>query len=140
MGFIIEEDCKPNVAEKDIVCYKALFKTNDGRYYSMLQYYYEIGKLYFVSSKDFNCSHKRGYEIGKGFHSFINKPDPSDYSQLRAGEFGDVLLKCVIPKGAIYFRNNVENHCISNAIRLVKEIKPIKSRWSYFFLIHESSR
>jgi hypothetical protein len=66
------------------------------------------------------------YVIEQGIHSYT-----SEFSALRAGNCGSYILKCVIPKGAIYFHNAMNKEYVSNEL-VVKEVMMKKDNYSVF--------
>lgn len=106
---------KLRVADKDLVSYKVVNSNLKSQYYN---FQYEIGKTYNkVWSKDFvkYCEEKDTIE-GNAFHSSLNKNyaiwlygenshyHPIDGHQIPQLGVEQILLKCIIPAGTIYFK------------------------------------
>lgn len=100
-------------AEADIECYKLLWEVARWKYLPFLKarklispFYkmrYEIGKTY--ESKIVHYVGKSFAEdysvVTNGLHSFANKDDAASFMK-RYTIMGDVLVRCVIPKGSEY--------------------------------------
>ena len=107
----IKENSKVKIAEKDITCYKIclckterckwslknFFGNKTAKFYKTPFCYadVEIGKKYqsyLLASSSFS--------INEGLHSFVENPNGK--SELYLCNY-DVIIKCVIPKGASYY-------------------------------------
>lgn len=124
-------------AEKDITCYKVVSDLryskpcgNCGKpfFVSIFQsFVYKIGKHYnerHFRSKNTIKSSSRSYSVYYGFHS---------YRTLEIARFWcascDVIIKCVIPKGARYFESSNTSEYCSNKIKVVAWRKGYEKRW-----------
>lgn len=95
----------PRIAKKDIVVYKWLTKRYDKLYTPIYDSEVEIGKTYkgiFSSDIDgipecFISSLFRHW-IGSGYIHSYSKPKDKEYLKSN-----DVSVKCIIPKGTLYF-------------------------------------
>ena len=93
---------KPKIAKKDIICYKALLKLDDG----ILRTPYQnspikIGEIYQSNIINKNC------KIEIGIHSFENIEDILRWvNRCYLSIYLERLLKvkCIIPKGAKYYK------------------------------------
>lgn len=119
---------KPKTADSDIVCYKVVLLSSGGnKMYPLLYFYsevYELGKVY--HEKRFGV--KKSISLGAsvvtfGFHSYIRQ-SRALYNILRCTNYKNnkvIILKCVIPKGALYYEGSsgetasIEEYC-SNKI------------------------
>lgn len=116
------------IAKKDIVVYKVvrsayipekqktiLFSLHKGFKYEEGFHYYQKGKK-FGFYKGWN-----GFQVHQGLHSFVHKP--------RFIGYGQVILKCIIPKGSTYYSNNCswlsknEKEYVSDNLIIVKQVK-----------------
>ena len=125
---------EPKIAAKDIVCYKLVERTKiKGIYKSSFQgFEYIIRQLYtnnldirFVDKIIKNLDTTRSglclYIIEEGmFHSYVSYLYPVILSPLPNG----ALLKCIIPKGAYYFKGFFESFpsYASSQIKILEEI------------------
>ena len=120
---LVINQLKPKIADKDIVCYKLVERTNiKGIYKSGFQgFEYVIRKLY--TNNHFLVKYRKifGYFIEEGmFHSYVSHLYPVILSPLPHG----ALLKCIIPKGAYYFEGYFEDSpsYASSQIKILEEI------------------
>ena len=121
---------KPKIADKDIICYKLVKRTKiKGIYKSSFQgFEYVIRQLYTNNIK-IKFSYKFikdgsffGYFIEEGmFHSYVSHLYPVILSPLP----NHTLLKCIIPKGAYYFKGYFDD-CPSYASSQIKILEEIK--------------
>lgn len=134
------EQSKPLVAEKDITCYKVVYRYEALKQFrSEIQFFkYRIGYTYdlYMDVEDWVPS-AAGY-LYWGFHSFTTLKNALEYGGKRM-----VLLKCVIPKGARYYAGGFERgfcdnprlggigtqYC-SNQIRVVAWKPMRRGKWS----------
>ena len=111
---------KPQVAKRDIVCYKSVFaEFNDNgedlEYYSIHQsFVYETGTEYSLGKE---LKVRDGLSIYEGFHSFSNKKKLQHWN---TDEYAH--LKCIIPAGSTYYYNPNYKEYVSDRIRIVEEI------------------
>ena len=125
---------KPKIADKDIVCYKLVKRTKiKGIYKSNFQRFeYVIRRLY-TNNLDIRFAdkviknlcpsypHLGIYAVEEGmFHSYENHLYPVILSPLP----NCALLKCIIPKGAYYFKGHSDTiPCYaSSQIKILEEI------------------
>ena len=121
---------EPKIADKDIVCYKLVERTNiKGIYKSSFQgFEYVIRQLY-TNNLDIRFANKSikryfytcFYKIEEGmFHSYASYLYPVILSPLPC----DALLKCIIPKGAYYFEGEFDDSpsYASSQIKILEEI------------------
>jgi hypothetical protein len=89
---------KPLVAEKDITCYKVVYKHSEfSTLHSEIRgFEYELGHTYRIRTGRFGPSENG--RVHEGFHSFDTLKHALAY-----GGKSLVLMKCVIPKGSLYF-------------------------------------
>ena len=122
---------KLQIADKDIVSYNVVDSNLKSQYYN---FQYEIGKAYNkVWNEDFvkYCEEKDTIG-GNAFHSSLDKNyaiwlygedskyDPIDGHQIPQLGTGQILLKCVIPAGTIYFKGSFSE--IASEKIIIKEI------------------
>jgi len=112
MCFVIDyKDSAPKIAKRNIVCYKIL----DNNLVSIcFNFQYEIGKTYkhidLVATYEWGCYNAY---IEKGYHSYIKI--------YNACYDNKVVVKCHIPKGAIYYKNKERNEYVSSQIKIVEK-------------------
>ena len=119
---LIINHLEPKIADKDIICYKLVKRTEiKGVYKSNIQRFeYIIRRLYknYFDIKYADMLIKRRYRqfaIEEGmFHSYSSRIYPILGS----------LLKCIIPKGAYYFKGYYGNYpsYASSQIKILEEI------------------
>lgn len=115
---------KPKIrtAKKDIVVYKLLAEDrvhNELASYYYTNFHWSIGKVYsspLVVEKD-----KSYYLVGKGFHSFLNKPSHDHILFLfpPSYPFFQALYKAIIPKGSKYIIGE-KNEIVSDHLKIVE--------------------
>ena len=125
---------EPEIADKDIVCYKLVKRTKiKGIYKSSFQRFeYIIRRLYTnnINIRFINKIVKTWcltypylmYSIDEGmFHSYKSRLCPIILSPLPSC----ALLKCIIPKGAYYFEGYFDDSpsYASSQIKILEEIK-----------------
>ena len=117
-------------AEEDIICYKVVERSADLNaflYYKSIWYdfIYKIGSRYHERSFCMcNTESATLYEIRYGFHSYATL-------ERLAFEFSKgwypnnyVVLKCVIPKGTLYFvSNDIHTEYCSQDIMVISELR-----------------
>ena len=118
---------EPKIADKDIVCYKLVKRTKiKGIYKShLLEFEYIIRRLYtnYFDIKYADMLIKRRYSrfaIEEGmFHSYASNLYP-----ILSPLPWCALLKCIIPKGAYYFKGYYGNYpsYASSQIKILEEI------------------
>lgn len=122
---------KLRITDKDIVSYKVVNSNLKSQYYN---FQYEVGKIYNkVWDKDFVKYCEEGDTIGgNAFHSSLDKNyaiwlygenshyDPIDGHQIPQLGTGQILLKCIIPAGTIYFKGSFSE--IASEKIIIKEI------------------
>ena len=125
---LVINQLEPKIADKDIVCYKLVERTNiKGIYKSSFQgFEYVIRQLYTNNIK-IEFSHKLikdkvlfGYSIEAGmFHSYASNSYP-----ILSPLPHCALLKCIIPKGAYYFEGYFDDSpsYASSQIKILEEI------------------
>ena len=106
----IEKDQKPEIATEPIVCYKCLTRDMLSPCYRQK---YELGQL-ITSEFSIDKSYCDEVEkVEKGLHSFANEfeakyiaKDFCWWNQIFGypGEYAPVVVKCIIPKGATYYK------------------------------------
>ena len=126
---LVTTQLEPKIADKDIVCYKFVKRTNiKGIYKSNFQKFeYVIRQLYTnnldirFANKNIKHFYKCFYKIEEGmFHSYENHLYPVILSPLP----NCALLKCIIPKGAYYFEGYFYD-CLSYASSQIKILEEI---------------
>lgn len=106
----------PRMAKSDIVVWKHLEKWEGTFYTTYYNMEIELGKIY--KSKLDQSDEWGGVEIG--LHSFKLKKEAVEDGQ---EEDADVVVKCIIPKGAKYYKGtfgNFESY-VSNSIMYTTE-------------------
>lgn len=126
---LITQQNKPNVTDKDIVCYKlarkyryASGKVSTVKFASQYIYFeYVLGVSYTEASfQELLC----GCSVDKGFHSYKRLQDMEDARNMLVYPEGFAILKCVIPAGARYWEGvnytdrNRKEYC-SDKIKIV---------------------
>ena len=118
MCFYIDNNNRKRLAKRDITCYKKL--KNDLRPECDYNYAfkYKLNTL-FNDSKEIDILEitDGSFEddiINKGFHSYIKKP--YDLYNLYS-----ITVKCIIPKGAYYYKNKTEY--VSDKIKIIEILK-----------------
>lgn len=99
---------RPNIAEKDIICYKRIGLDGYGQYYNLdIDNLPEIWKkgFHYYETTPFkgavvNTWNNRLYIEGNAFHSYVDKPT------FNLG--GYKIIELIIPKGAKYYTNDYE--------------------------------
>lgn len=108
---------KLQIADKDIVSYKVVNSNLKSQYYN---FQYEIGKTYSKKWDKYFIDYCEEEDTigGNAFHSSLDKNyaiwlygenshyDPIDGHQIPQLGTGQILLKCIIPAGTIYFKGN----------------------------------
>lgn len=109
----------PNIATKDVICYKWLDKTEKG---FKTPFRNVLVKIPSVMKAKLGISRWFGHQrINKGIHAYVKKKEIS--TDLR-GEDDAILVKCIIPKGSKYFEGT-NNDIVANNMKLIKIIKKV---------------
>ena len=129
---LVINNLEPKIADKDIVCYKLVKRTNIKGVYksSFKEFEYVIRQLY-INNFDIRFSYflikhismigsPIAYIEGGMFHSYASNLYPIILSPLP----NCALLKCVIPKGAYYFEGYFDDapSYASSQIKILEEI------------------
>lgn len=121
------DKCK-EIAEKDIICYKEVIRTKDKNIYlsRFRKFKYEIGMHYYQTGTKFIYEVEMFYgrlNISRGIHSWVKNPISKKFkSQLKKFHIDNyTILKCIIPKGSIYFKGIFGDYVSDNLI-VVEEI------------------
>ena len=128
------EQLTSTTAREDIICYKALRIQDNNLYAYYRNFEYEIGKLYrgpLVWGKTYSTSEGLYMNINEGFHSYSDiEYAKENYRDVLKSA---VIVKCVIPKGTIFFEG--EQNCgrgyASNQI-IIKEIMKLEDAFPFF--------
>ena len=126
---LVTAQLKPKIADKDIICYKLVVRTKiKGVYKSSFQGFEYIIRQLYTNNIKIEFSYKLikpetifGYFIEEGmFHSYENHLYPVILSPLP----NCALLKCIIPKGAYYFKGYYGNYSsyASSQIKILEEL------------------
>lgn len=107
MCFILKNNREEvQIATKDIIVYKRLLvnidRTTKKKYYTSpyQSFIYEPKECYF-ESESFRGKITR--EINKGLHSYINRYQ----ADIESWPY-EKIVKCIIPEGAKYYKNNTQ--------------------------------
>ena len=108
---------KPLIAEKDIICWKVVIIENEEILSSYKNFKYTFNELF-----EEELMKKSNGDISKGFHSFKTKKDAKWESTLWGDDSNEVVVKCIIPKGAKYYEGlfGKDKAYASNSIKLIK--------------------
>lgn len=116
---LITYDKKAETADKPIPCYKVVWKTQRGFSSEYQDFRYDIGAEYSMEHGAYfpwsNHAYPAQLLIQCGFHSYVKLKDASDScweyqgtSRINMDDFyGQVILRCEIPKGARYWTGNI---------------------------------
>ena len=127
---LVTTQLEPKIADKDIVCYKLVKRTKiKGVYKSSFQGFEYIIRQLYTNNLDIRFAnksmkwyfYKSFYKIEEGmFHSYVSNLNPIILSCLP----DYTLVKCVIPKGAYYFKGFFESFpsYASSQIKILREI------------------
>lgn len=120
----------PRIAIKDIVVYKVLLEVDDNLLTPYQDYPVEIGKTYTGSFKECYSStgllHKIYHYIcsifnknitGGYIHSYYDEQAAKICSKYWCRFYPTYVVKCVIPKGSIYFIGENGRECASIKLR-----------------------
>lgn len=126
---IYKDTSKPFIANEDIICYKFLTCRSKEYYHTPYMgmpvsigstYTTVLDTNYFKYEQEIlECCNQCIGELEHGFHSFANIVDVNKYLANKH----NVLVKCVIPKGSMYFVGIYDNFLsyASDSIKLVKK-------------------
>ena len=143
MCLVITKFNKLKVAQKDIKCYKILFKSSvrPGLFYAPYQLFnYELGVTYFTNiSVSYNCNtfglsffryifynlfdkflDVKG--VNQGFHSYLNLKNAIKEKNEDLNHEELVICECIIPKGSKYYKGTYMhyNGYVSDSIKINK--------------------
>ena len=110
-------------ADRDITCYKLVYPANmDNKFRSQFQEFpYELGRTYQETCfRKVNLSR----HVYEGFHSYRTVRE----AVLHACP-GIVLIKCVIPKGSLYYVSEYNDQYCSDTIRVVAWRGVWRGKW-----------
>ena len=127
---LVTTQLEPKIADKDIICYKLVERTKiKGIYKSYYQGFEYIIRQLYTNNLDIRFANKSikryfyrcFYKIEEGmFHSYVSHLYPPILRPLP----NHTLLKCIIPKGAYYFKGFFESFpsYASSQIKILEEI------------------
>ena len=104
----------PHIALKNIVCFKRISVTPSGRWLTPYKDFpVDINRTYH-SKLD-----RVGRDVDMGLHSYKNE------ASARADYLGDIVVRCIIPFGSIYYKGTFggEISYASSALKYVEELK-----------------
>lgn len=115
----------PKVADRNIVCYKFLYKIGPFKYITPVRgttlWKFPSIKKTFVAEgvRDIGVDHiQQKYVVGGGFiHTFAKRSDI--YS--RRSPYDVVLFQCIIPKGTEYFESEDGSEYASSKIVILRK-------------------
>ena len=124
----------PKTATRDITCYKVMLQKRNGKVFSFVtDFEYVCDRKYETEMRVVTGTGYNYGEIENGFHSFMypwyKLRNKYVYARRVTGEA--TLVKCVIPKGSIYYKNPYDGEFVSNSI-IVKELDALKN-WRWLF-------
>ena len=127
---LVTTQLEPKIADKDIICYKLVKRTKTkGVYKSSFQEFEYIIRQLYTNNLDIRFANKSikhyfytdFYKIEEGmFHSYVSHLYPAILRPLP----NHTLLKCIIPKGAYYFKGYFDD-CPSYASSQIKILEEI---------------
>ena len=131
---LIISKLRPKIADKDIICYKLVERTKiKGIYKSSFQRFEYVIRQLYTNNIDIRFAdrvirnlcpsypHLSTYAVEEGmFHSYVNYLYPAILRPLP----NHTLLKCIIPKGAYYFKGYFDD-CPSYASSQIKILEEI---------------
>ena len=119
------------IAQEDIVVWKVMgYKSKYlglwRRFYSYYQeYVYKFNRIYTVSEFTYDIRAygiNMYYEIYKGLHAYLTYGDAYIFIEQWVDNRNVVeIVKCIIPKGTKYLKNDTE--IVSTAIKIIKCVK-----------------
>jgi len=117
------------IAQEDIIVWKVMgYKSKYlglwRRFYSYYQeFVYRPNKIYTVNEFTYSSYfNNRYYEIYQGFHAYLTYDYAYVFSPLWTEAASKArFVKCIIPKGTEYLKNNTE--IVSKAIKIIKCVK-----------------
>ena len=89
----IYEHTRRRIAKQDIVVYKHILHNNNRLVTSFIHTTVEIGKTYQ------SAINKKGHNVFEALHSYKEE----ETARIKAKQFGEILVKCIIPKGSNYY-------------------------------------
>lgn len=111
----INDTCVKHIATKDIPIFKYVDEVNMQYCISLFAFFkYQYEQLYTLNSDIIVEKSNESYVINEGFHS---------YSMNKINRFKDtpwLIIKGIIPKGAVYYYNFLRGEYVSNQIILHK--------------------
>lgn len=135
MCLCIKKDSVPLIAQKDIICYKAVFPTQTKRR-KFLFWKYDIvkcksvvrlheytcnilNKPIHIKSKPFNLEY---VVINEGYHVCLTRDKALSY----IAHDNEIIVKCIIPKGTKYYVDSENTLAVaSNIIITSKCVKSV---------------
>ena len=115
MCFLIHNDHQVSqIATEDIVCFKRMIPFNHNILITPYRdFEYKIGKTYSAEFSD-----KLGIGIiEEGLHSYTNKERAKLWKTS-----DEIVVKCIIPKGSIYYFNPNDEEYVSNKLYVKKTL------------------
>ena len=127
-----------NIAEEPIEVYKVLRKNSLGELYApyICGFSYMLGKIYETTFEFLDIS--EGYiKIGNGFHSYSKECISTLTTEwvgvssitrgtrllgFKIGFSNYIVVKCIIPKGAMYYENKY-GEIVSSRLQVVSELE-----------------
>lgn len=110
------------IAEKDIITYKAVEKINSNNFKSMhygFRYALTIG---YGKVVDLDQLDKKRFLTKEVFHSYANADLAGNEPVIWLCPYFYSIVKCVIPKGSAFWYNSENGEYASECIKIIEEI------------------
>lgn len=124
--------CHPYYATEDIICYKVVYRKDNKHVTSQFYCFeYRLGRKYKIyriietgwlleSLKPFRDGETINYYVNKGYHSYATPEIAKDVNRCQCSL---VVVRCIIPKGSLFFKSIDNEQYCSNCIKIMEVIR-----------------
>lgn len=113
------------IAENDIVTYKAVEKINSNNFKSMYYGFRYALTIGYGKVVDLGELDKKRFLTKEVFHSYANADLAGNELVIRPRPRCYAIVKCVIPKGSAFWYNSEKGEYASECIKIIEEVEAI---------------
>lgn len=113
------------IAEEDIVTYKAVEKINSNNFKSMYYSFHYTSTIGYGNVVDLKELDKKRFLTKEVFHSYANADLAENDLVIRPRPRCYAIVKCVIPKGSAFWHNSEKGEYASECIKIIEEVEAV---------------
>lgn len=113
------------IAEEDIVTYKAVEKVNSNNFKSMYYSFHYASTIGYGKVVDLEELDKKRFLTKEVFHSYANADLAGNELAIRPRPRCYAIVKCIIPKGSAFWYNSEKGEYASECIKIIEEVETV---------------